>query len=170
MSTPMVQYYLRYLEDVTFEEIQTVTYEMYCGALDLSFNQTLNESYFHNYLDENIFGNIRKMNIARGLVRVFNELRYNIQKVGKDFMMNLNDLISAFKNREAYDMLKAFGFNFKLVFRAIGAFTNALKGGLLEVFKELARTKAFQKIRRGAIKIDEVLDKFRIQMIRIQKL
>lgn len=162
MSTPMVQYYLRYLEDISFEEIQTVTYEMYCGALDLSFNQTLTESYFNNYLDENIFGNIRKMNIARGLVRIFNELRYNIQKVGKDFMMNLNDLISAFKNRNVYDMLKAFGFNFKLVFRAIGAFTNALKGGLLEVFKEMARTKTFQKIRRGAIKIDAVLDKYPI--------
>jgi len=162
MSTPMVQYYLRYLEDVTFEEIQTVTYEMYCGALELSFNQTLTESYFHNHLHENNFGNIRKMNIARGLVRVFNELRYNIQKVGKDFMMNLNDLISTFKNRNVYDMLRAFGFNFKLLFRAIGAFTNALKGGLLEVFKEMARTKTFQKIRRGAIKTDEILNKYPI--------
>jgi len=162
MSTPIVQYYLRYLENITFEETQAVTYEMYCGALDLSFNQTLTESYFNNYLDENVFGNIRKMNIAGGLVRVFNDLRYNIQKVGKDFMMNLNDLISAFKNRNVYDMLKAFGFNFKLVFRAIGAFTNALKGGLLEVFKEMARTKTFQKIRAGAIKVDEVLNKYPI--------
>jgi len=162
MSTPMVQYYLRYLDEVTFEDTQLVTYEMYCGALESAFEQTLTESYFHSYLDENIFGNIRKLNLARGLVRVFNELRYNIQKVAKDFMMNLNDLISAFKNRNVYDMLRAFGFNFKLVFRAISAFTNALKGGLLEVFRDLARTKGFQKIRRGAIKVDEILDKYPI--------
>jgi len=159
MTGPAIQHYLRYLDDITFEETQLVTYEMYCGALNLVFEQRLTESYF---LEENIFKDIKNMRLARGLVRVFNELRYNIQKVGKDFKMNFRDLIEAFKNREVYDMLKAFGFNFKLIFRAIGAFTNALRGGLLEVFKELSRTKTFQKIRSGAVKVDEVLNKYPI--------
>ena len=158
MPTPMVNYYLRYLEDLIFEDTQLVTYETYCGAIDLVFENKLTESYFN----ENILGTIKKMNLARGLVRVFQELRYNIQKIGRDFTMNVNELISAFKDRNVYDMLRAFGFNFRLVFRSIGAFTNALRGGLLEVFKELARTKTFQKIRRGAIKVDQVLDKYPI--------
>lgn len=162
MPTPAIQSYLRYLEDVTFEDSQLVTYEIYCGAIDLVFEERLNESYFYSSLDESLLGNIRKLNISRGLIKVFNELKYNIQKVAKDFKMNLAQMIQAFKNREVFDMLKAFGFNFKLIFRAIGAFTNALRGGLLEVFKEMARTKTFQKIRRGAIKIDEVLDKYPI--------
>ena len=158
MSTPIVNYYLRYLDELPFEDTQLVTYEMYCGAMDLAFDNRLTESYFN----ENMFGAIKKMNLARGLVKVFNELRYNIQKLGRDFKMNANELISAFKNRDIYDMLRAFGFNFRLVFRAIGAFTNALRGGLLEVFKELARTKTFQKMRRGAVKVDDVLNKYPI--------
>jgi len=158
MPAPMVNYYLRYLEDLIFEDTQLVTYETYCGAIDLVFENKLTESYF----DENILGTIKKMNLARGLVKVFQELRYNIQKIGRDFTMNLNELINAFKDRNVYDMLRAFGFNFRLVFRSIGAFTNALRGGLLEVFKELARTKTFQKMRRGAIKVDQVLDKYPI--------
>jgi hypothetical protein len=162
MPTPAIQNYLRYIEDITFEDSQVVTYEMYCGALDLMFNDTLTEVYFNNHLNENILGSIRKMNLARGLAKVFNELKYNIQKIAKDFKMNLGQMIQSFKNREVYDMLKAFGFNFKLIFRAIGAFTNALRGGLLEVFREMARTKTFQKIRRGAIKVDEVLEKYPI--------
>jgi len=157
-TPPVVDYYLRSIEDLLFEDTQLVTYEIYCGAIDLVFDNKLTESYFN----ENFAGTIKNMNLARGLIRVFNELRYNIQKIGKDFSMNLNDLINAFKERNIYDMLKAFGFNIKLVFRAIGAFTNALRGGLLEVFKDMARTKTFQKIQSGAIKVDQVLDKYPI--------
>jgi len=156
MPAPMVNYYLRYLEDLIFEDTQLITYEVYCGAMDLVFENKLTESYFN----ENIFTTIKNMNLARGLVKVFQELRYNIQKIGRDFTMNLNELIIAFKDRNVYDMLKAFGFNFRLVFRSIQAATGALRGGLLEIFKELARTKTFQKIRRGAIKIDDVLNKY----------
>lgn len=158
MTAPIVNYYMRYLE-VELEDVELITYEMYCGALD---NDTLTESFFVNYLEENIFNSIKKMNLARGLVKVFGELKSNITRIGRDFRMNYNELINAFKNREVYDMLRAFGFNFKLVLRSIGAFTNALRGGLLEVFKELARSKTFQKIRRGAVKVDDVLNKYPI--------
>jgi hypothetical protein len=159
MTTPAVQYYLRYLDDITFEDTQIITYEMYCNAIDKVFNDILNESFFYEYLDEGVFDSVRKMNLARGLVKIFNELRYNIQKIGRDFLLNLNELISAFKQRNVFDMIKAFGFNFKLIFRAIQAFTNALKGGLLEVFKDLSRTRAFQKMRSGALKVDKVIEK-----------
>jgi len=158
MTAPITNYYLRYLDDLKFEDTQLITYEVYCGAMDLSFSNQLTEAYFN----ENILKTIKNMKLARGLVRVFSELRSNIQKIGRDFKMNANELISAFKNREIYDMLRAFGFNFRLVFRALGAFTNALRGGLLEVFKELARTKTFQKMRRGAVKVDDVLNKYPI--------
>jgi hypothetical protein len=158
MPTPMVNYYLRYLETPSFEDIEAITYEIYCGAMDLVFDNKLTESYFN----ENILDAIKNMNLARGLVRVFQELRYNIQQIGRDFSMNLNELVNAFKDRNIYDMLRAFGFNFKLVFRSIGAFTNALRGGLLEVFKEMARTKTFQKLQRGVIKVDQVLDQYPI--------
>lgn len=156
MTSITIEDYLQYIEHPTIEETNLVTYEIYCGAMDLVFNNRLTESYFN----ENIFGAIKNMNLARGLVRVFQELRYNIQKVGKDFSMGLNDLVNAFKNRNVYDMLRAFGFNFRLVFRAIGAFTNALRGGLLEVFRELAKTRGFQKLQRGAIKVDDLLNKY----------
>jgi hypothetical protein len=83
-----------------------------------------------------------------------------IEKISRDFKMNIPDLIEAFKQREVFDLLKAFGFNFALMFRVIGEFTKAVRGGLLEVFRLMHRHGVFRQIRNGTMKIDEVMKRY----------
>ena len=44
--------------------------------------------------------------------------------------------------------------------RCLNEFSDAIHKGIFSVFKELFRLKIFQKLRSGAIKIDEVLEKY----------
>ena len=140
------QEYLEYLQT----DYDFITFEIYCDALDLVMS---------NQLTEGFFDNIRQMRLSRELVKVFRDLKYNIGKISKDFKLGLSDIVFSFKQRDMYNMLKSFKFNMKLIFKALGEFGKAVRGGLLEVFKELHKTRAIQKVRAGAMKVDELLDK-----------
>ena len=137
--------------DTIIQEYSFVTHEIYCEALDRVFDDTLTEG---------LFDVLKKTSIATGLVNVFRNLRMGLEKISRDFKLNLADLIEAFKQKDVFNMLKAFGFNIKLVFRALMEFSKAVRGGLLEVFREMHKHKIFQQLRRGTMKIDEVLKKY----------
>lgn len=143
--------------DVYLEYLQTdfdfITYEIYCEALDLVMS---------NQLTEGFFDRIKQMSLSRELVRLFGDLKYNLGKISKDFKIGIPELVSAFKQRDMYNMFKAFKFNIKLIFRSIGEVTKLIRGGLLQVFKELHKTRVFQKLEAGVMKIDEVLNKYPI--------
>jgi hypothetical protein len=143
---------LEYLEYIQ-TDYDFITYEIYCDALNLTMS---------NQLTEGFFDNIRQMRLSRELVRVFGDLKYNLGKIAKDFKLGLPDIVSAFKQRDMFNMLKAFKFNIGLIFKALGEFGKAVRGGLLEVFRELHKTRAIQKVRAGAMKVDELLDKYPI--------
>ena len=100
------------------------------------------------------------MRLSSDLVKIFRDLKNEMIKIGRDFKVGLSDLVSAFKQREMFNVLKAFKFNIKLMFRAMGEASKALKGGLLTVFKEMYKTKAIQKLRSGALKVDDLLNKY----------
>lgn len=146
--------------DTIIEQYYFVTFEIYCEALDRVFNDTLTENVFYSNLSEGLFDQLTKTSIARGLLNVFRNLRMGLEKISRDFRLNLADLIEAFKQREVFNMLKAFGFNIKLMYRAIMEFSKAVRGGLFEVFKEMHKLKIFQQLRRGTMKIDEVLTRY----------
>lgn len=143
--------------EVYLEYIQTdydfITYEIYCEALDLAMT---------NQLMEGFFDKIKEMHLAKELVKLFKDLKYNLSRIAKDFKIGIPDLVRAFKQKDIYSMFKAFKFNIKLLFKAIGEFTKLVKGGLLEVFREIHKTRAIQKLKAGVMKVDELLDKYPI--------
>ncbi len=156
MSNLAVDDYLTQIQEYN----SFITYDVYCNAISLAFENMLTEDYFFEYLEEGILDNIRKMRLSRELLKVFRDLKSGLEKIGRDFKLNLNDLFQSIKNREVYNVLRSFGFNFKLIYRSINELTKFLRGGLLEIFREMTRHKTFQKIRSGVIKVDQVLDKY----------
>jgi hypothetical protein len=146
--------------DIIIEDYSFVTFDIYCEAIDRVFDDTLTESVFDRYIEEGIFDYVRKMRITGGLVRVFRDLRLGLEKIGRDFKIGLPDIIEAIKNKDVFGILKAFGFNIRLMFRAIGEFTKAVRGGLLEVFRALHRQKLFQALHNGTMKVDQVIQRY----------
>jgi hypothetical protein len=146
--------------DIIIEEYSFVTYDIYCEAIDRVFDDTLTENTFDRYLEEGIFDYLKKMRITGGLVRVFRDLRLGLEKIARDFKLGLPDIIEAIKNKDVFGVLKAFGFNIRLMFRAVLEFTKAVRGGLLEVFRAMHRQKIFQQLQRGTMKVDEVIQRY----------
>lgn len=134
-----------YLYQIQLDPSEYITFEVYCAALDSDI-----------YLQER-FSDLR---IVRALKKVFNDLKRELKNIARQFKLSYQDLIKAFKNRDVFGVLKAFGFKIKLAFKAINELTKFVRGGLFEVFREIARTRTFQKIRSGAVKVDEVLNAY----------
>lgn len=143
--------------EVYLEYIQTdydfITYEIYCEALDLEMT---------NQLTEGFFDRIKEMHLAKELVKLFKDLKYNLARIAKDFKIGIPDLVKAFKQKDIYSMFKAFKFNIKLAFKGMSEFSKLVRGGLLEVFREIHKTRAIQKLKAGVMKVDELLNKYPI--------
>jgi len=156
----IVEDYLIKLQPFDVYDYQHITYEDYCTAIDLTMSNELTEGFFYGCITEGFFDNIKRLSLSREYVRLFRDLKSNVQKIGDEFKLNLTDTVSAFKQKDVFKMLKGFGFNILLVWRSITALTQAIKGGLLGIFREMFKLKIFQKLRSGAMKVDEFLDKY----------
>lgn len=156
----IIEKYLDKIQQFNINDYQLLTYESYCIAIDMVFENKLKEEFFYGCITEGFFDNIKRMNLSREFVRLFRDLKRNIQKLARDFRLNLTDIINAFKQKDVFKILKAFGFNFLLIFRAMNEFTKAIRGGLLAIFREIFKLGIFKKIRSGAMKVDEFLDKY----------
>jgi hypothetical protein len=143
----MNQEYINELYTIT----APVTYEIYCDVLNTFIPDTLTEGFFDN---------IRHAKLSRELFKVFTDLRNNMENIAKESKMNFADLVQAFKSRDVFAILKSFGFSIGLMFQSILAFTGAVRGGLLEIFRDMHRRGVFQQLRKGAIKIDEVMKRY----------
>lgn len=146
-----------YIEDNYLDDYSNFTYEMYCECLDLSMANRLNELYFVN---EGIFDKIKELKLASGIIKFFKEAKDIFAGIAGEFKLGLSDVVKAFKNRDVFGLIKAFGFNIKLMIKSINEFTGMMRKGILKIFEELVKTGAFKKIRSGAMKVDEVLDKY----------
>jgi len=142
----------QYLDDIQFD-YDCITYEIYCESLDLIMNDKLNENFFEY---------VKTLNLSREFVRVFNDLKFNLIKISKEFKIGIPELVNSFKHKDIYAILKSFKFNISLVFRALAEVTNLVREGLLVVFRELYKTKAIQKVRMGALKVDDLINKYPI--------
>lgn len=137
------------------ENFDDVTYAEYVDAL--------NEV---SILDEKGMLNEGILSTLTGLTGKVGELISNAKKSVGDLLdttsLKTKDLIKAFKNKEIFNVLKKFGFNIKKMLKAVKSAQKLVNGGLGKVFKELHNTKIFQKIHKGVITIDEVLEKYPI--------
>ena len=141
-----------YLDDLQNSPIETISYKTYCEVMDLVFN--------NNNINEGLFDNIRRMQLSRELVNVFRELKYELEKISKEFNINLSTMVSAFRQKDAYNVLRAFGFNIRLIVKALFEFSNLIHAGLFVVFREIYKSKDIQRLRSGVMKIDDFLNKY----------
>ncbi len=149
MNKLWLENYIQVKQNLT----KDITYEIYVDLI------TVND--FHN-LNENVFSKIKNMKLPREILSLFRNLKNELSKIAQQFKLSLNDIITVFKHKDVYKMLKAFGFNIKLIFKSINEITTFIRSGLLEVFKVIYKTKTIQKLRSGVIKIDDFLNKYPI--------
>jgi len=147
--------YDRIVEDYSF-----VTYEMYCEALELVMSNKLSEEFFLKNITEGFWDQIKKVRLSRELIRVFSELKSSLISISKEFKINTITIVTAFKQKDVFGVLKAFAFNIKLIFKALNELSGFVRKGLFEIFREIFRLKIFEGVRRGAIKVDAVLNRY----------
>lgn len=138
-----------------------VSYEVYCGALELAIEGSLTAQYFvqgQHYAG--IWDKIKDLNISKDLVKLFNQLGDFVGNLKDQFGIGLDKVVKAFKQRDIFALLKAIGFNIQVLFKAVQAGAKAISGGLLKIFEEIHKNGMFQKLQKGLMTVDELLNKY----------
>lgn len=126
-----------------------LTYEQYCFILD--------EEWF---LSEGFLDTLK--NVASGIKTFFKELGKYFEQISRDFNLSIEEIVKAFKNRNVFEIFRAFKFSFKKILRAINDLTTLVRKGLFKIFEEISKTGIVKKLQSGAMKVDEVLNKYPI--------
>lgn len=131
----------------TYLKEQDITYDEYCIAVDYTFG-----------INEGLFGDIKDKTIGV-LTKVLGRVRDDLSQIGSDFQIGMNEIINAFKSKSMFNLFKALGWSLHKLVKAIDAFTALIRDGLLNTFKVLHKTGAMQKIRSGAMQVDELFER-----------
>jgi hypothetical protein len=136
---------------------QILTYDIYYKSLDnLS---VIDEKWINENIITDKIKNIKNL-LTGGLNKIFNEIKMFTEKISKELNIGISEVIKAFKDRNVFNILKSFGFAFKKILKCVNIFTTLIKQGILGIFDEIVKTKTFQKIKSGAIKVDELLNRY----------
>lgn len=127
------------------------TYEQYCADLDSLASEELTEGFLDAL--KGVRGKIGKI-IALA--------KKTFSDIADETTLTLKDIIKAFKTKDVFKVLKAFGFSIRKILTAINKATLLINKGILNVFNELHKTKVMQKIKQGAMTVDDVLNKYPI--------
>jgi len=140
------------------QEIKNViTYENYSKALDnLSI---IDEDWINENIITDKIKNVKNL-LAGGLNKIFSEIKSFTEKISNELGIGLMEVVKAFKERSVFNILKSFGFAFKKILKCVNMFTNLIRSGILSIFDEIVKTKAFQKIKSGAMKVDELFNRY----------
>jgi hypothetical protein len=133
-----------YLYEISEESNQvheTITYDNYCYLLD-------NVSS----IDEGLLdlGKFKK---------IYKDIKQLIFKIKKSISLSVSEIISALKNRDIFALLKSLKFSFAKLLKAFSTLSGLVRKGLFKVFESAFNTKAIQMIRKGTLKIDDILNK-----------
>ena len=132
------------MNTITESYLSWITYEQYCNAIDTTM------------LHEGAFNDL-KGKMSPVFFRAFRETKGTLDKIGKDFKIGGSDLLAAIKQKDFFKIFKAFGFNIKLMLKSMNSLSELIRKGLMSVFAKLAKTKTIQKIRKGLIKVDDLV-------------
>lgn len=90
----------------------------------------------------------------------FGHMKNQMRTLAEHLKMSLGEIAEAFKSKQVFAFLKAIAFNVAKLLKPLKAFAELYHDGLLKVFAEIHKTKAFQALNSGAMKLDEFLDKY----------
>ena len=93
------------------------------------------------------------------LKNVAEKLKKHIEDIGNDLKVSKDQVVEAFKQPSVYNTIKHFGFSLKSMAKATQKTIATLNVGLKGVFEEISKTNSLKKLKSGAIKVDEFLDK-----------
>lgn len=94
------------------------------------------------------------------LLKMATDMADYVKRLSADFGTSAKDIVQALLNRDVYALLKAIKFNLKTLFSAVTSALGLVHLGLLTVMKHLLASKLFQELKKGAVKIDQVLDEY----------
>lgn len=137
--------------------LDIITYELYEKTIPYLFSDEYTEKDLNEGVKD-ILGAV-KGKVSDKIVATFKEVKKDLTELADDYKIAKDVFVKTFKSKEMFDLLKAFGFSLKAVLKSVNTLTGFVRKGLFDVFKELHKTKTFQKIRSGAVKVDDVVNK-----------
>jgi hypothetical protein len=135
-------------------------FDHYINESDITYEQYIQGVSYHFGLDEGIVD--LKDKAVGFIARKFKEASAAIDQMIFDFGLSATEIYHALTERNMFKLLKSFGFSLKTVMSSLNNLTTFIRQGLFEVFSELYKTKAYQKIRQGTIKFDELAEQYPI--------
>lgn len=148
-------------EDLSFvvvsrdDTIEALTYPVYCRFLE----QVSSGRSTAGYIEESgIFDSFKgNMSKLKDLLVKFGE---DIAQIAKEKGLQIKDIAMAFASKNVFSLLKGFKFNFSLILKSLKEAAALINKGILGVFRHLENTGVVNALRKGTMKIDEVLNKY----------
>jgi hypothetical protein len=123
-------------------------YDEYCNMLDMVNSEILEEGFIQSIKD-----------ISYG---VFSDIKKVISDISNTAKISVQDIIEALKSKNVFNILKTFGWSLSKMLKCLLSFSNIANQGLTRAFTEIFKNKLFKDLQKGAIKMDQFLDKYPI--------
>jgi hypothetical protein len=105
---------------------------------------------------------VKDLGMVKKLTQFIEHFRKITEKIAEEVGIELRQVLEAFQTKPMLAFFKAIKFSVSLLLKPIKAFADLYKDGILKVFETLHKTGVFQKLHRGAMKVDEFLDQYPI--------
>ncbi len=90
----------------------------------------------------------------------FSKLKEAFEGFAATFNIAVKDVIEAFKAKPVYRLLKAVGFNLGKLLSSVVKAGEFLRSKMLAVFRTIGQSGVIQKLREGAVTVDQFLDEY----------
>lgn len=147
---------MKVFSGVNPKAIDNMSYMVYCGFL----NSMIDTNARLASVDETsgIFDFLKGS--ASGLKEFLSKFGDDLVKLSKDKGILLKDLVKAFANKGIFKLLKGIRFDLSKLLKSIMSAMALINKGLLGIFRELENTGLIAKLRKGIVKIDDLLNKY----------
>lgn len=105
---------------------------------------------------------VQAWGIPTPLLRFAQSIKETLTELAKLANTGIKELTAAMASKGVFSILKAIKFNVVILLRGLEALTRLIPTGLDAFFKELARSDLVNQLRKGAVKVDEVLSRYPI--------
>jgi hypothetical protein len=90
----------------------------------------------------------------------FKSVKSELTSLANDIKVEFKDVLKCFANGEAFKLFKALKFSLTALLKGIRTFVALLPRGITSFFQELHDAGYVEKLRTGAVKVDEILHKY----------
>lgn len=105
---------------------------------------------------------VKDLGLTKKLLDFIEHLKSVMQKLASELHLELKEVVAAFSTRPMFAFFKAVKFSLNAVFKPLKALDQLYRAGIMKVFAEIHKNGMFQKIHDGAIKVDELFDRYPI--------